>query len=114
MDTQRTQGYPVLIVGAGRGGSALLEMFIADNLVKVVAIADTDAEAPGIKLAKQHGIPTFTNAVKALQACKEFRDCIVYNLSHDDSIAEEAYKVLEINALPAVSRSNCFGRWSPT
>jgi diguanylate cyclase (GGDEF)-like protein/PAS domain S-box-containing protein len=93
MDTQRTQGYPVLIVGAGRGGSALLEMFIADNLVKVVAIADTDAEAPGIKLAKQHGIPTFTNAVKALQACKEFRDCIVYNLSHDDSIAEEAYKV---------------------
>ena len=90
MAVQRIQGYPVLIVGAGRGGTALLEMFVADSLVKVVAIADTDAEAPGIKLAKQHGIPTFTDAVEALQACKKYRDCIVYNLSHDDSIAESA------------------------
>jgi diguanylate cyclase (GGDEF)-like protein/PAS domain S-box-containing protein len=93
MDTQRTQGYPVLIIGAGRGGAALLEMFMTDNLVKVVAIADTDVEAPGIKLARQNGIPTYSDAVKALQACKDYRDCIVYNLSHDDSIADEAYKV---------------------
>ena len=93
MAAQRTHGYPVLIIGAGRGGAALLEMFMADILVKVVAIADTNAEAPGIKLAKQHGIPTYSDAVKALQACREYRDCIVYNLSHDDSIAEEAYKV---------------------
>ena len=93
MPTQRTHGYPVLIIGAGRGGAALLEMFVADILVKVVAIADTNAEAPGIKLAKQHGIPTYSDAVKALHACREYRDCIVYNLSHDDSIAEEAYKV---------------------
>lgn len=93
MAMQRTHGYPVLIVGAGRGGAALLEMFLADEMVKVVAMADTDAGAPGIKLAKQHGIPTYTDAVKALQACKEYRDCIVYNLSHDDSIAEEACKV---------------------
>ena len=93
MATLTTQGYPVLIIGAGRGGTALLEMFVSDTLVKVVAIADSDAEVPGIKLAKQHGIPTFTDAVKALQACKDYRDCIVYNLSHDDSIAEEAYKV---------------------
>jgi len=93
MSTQRTHGYPVLIIGAGRGGAALLEMFLADNLVKVVAIADTDAGAPGSKLAKQHGSTTCSNAVKALHACKEYHDCIVYNLSHDDSIAEEAYKV---------------------
>ena len=93
MVTQRTHGYPVLIIGAGRGGAALLEMFLADNLVEVVAVADMDAEAPGIRLARQHGIPTYSDAVEALQACKEYRDCIVYNLSHDDSIAEEAYKV---------------------
>ena len=93
MATQRTHGYPVLIIGAGRGGAALLEMFMADNLVKVVAIVDTNAEAPGIKLAGQFGIPVYSDAAKALQACKEYDDCIVYNLSHDDSIAEEAYKV---------------------
>lgn len=93
MATQRIPGYPVLIIGAGRGGSALLEMFMEDTLVKVVAIADTNPDAPGIQLAKNYGVPTYTNAVKALEACKDYPDCIVYNLSHDDSIAEEASKV---------------------
>lgn len=93
MAIQRTQGYPVLIIGAGRGGTALLEMFLEDSLVKVVAMADTNPDAPGIQLAKQHGIPTYTVAVEALQTCKDYPDCIVYNLSHDDSVAEEAFKV---------------------
>lgn len=93
MSIQRTQGYPVLIIGAGRGGSALLEMFLEDSLVKVVAIADTNPDAPGMLLAKKHGIPTFTVAAEALQICKDYPDCIVYNLSHDDSIAEEAFRV---------------------
>jgi PAS domain S-box-containing protein len=93
MATQNTQGYPVLIIGAGRGGSALLEMFMEENLAKVVAIVDSNPDAPGIQLAKQHGISTYTDAVKALQACKVYSDCIVYNLSHDDSIAEEAFKI---------------------
>lgn len=93
MAPQRTQGHPVLIVGAGRGGYALLEMFMEDSLVKVIAIADTNPEAPGIQLAKKYGIPTYVDAVKALQACKSYPDCIVYNLSHDDSIATEADQV---------------------
>jgi len=90
MATQRDHGYPVLIIGAGRGGSALLEMFLEDNLVMVVGIADTDPNALGIKLAKRLGIPTYTDAVDAMQACKDHPDCIVYNLSHDDSIADKA------------------------
>lgn len=93
MATQRIQVYPVLIVGAGRGGHALLEMFLEDGLVQVMAIADTNPDAPGIQLAKTFGIPTFTDAVEALQACKDYPDCIVYNLSQDDSIAEEVKKV---------------------
>lgn len=93
MAIQRTSGYPVLIIGAGRGGTALLEMFMADSLVNVVGMADTDAGAPGIRMAKDHGIPTFSDAAKALQACKDYPDCIVYNLSHDDSIADAAFKV---------------------
>lgn len=93
MATKRIQGYPVLIIGAGRGGSALLEMFLEDNLVTVMAIADTSPDAPGLQLAKNHGIPTFTDVVEALQACREHPDCIVYNLTHDDAIAEEVGKV---------------------
>lgn len=93
MATQNRQGHPVLIIGAGRGGYALLEMFMEDNLVNVLAMADLNPDAPGIQLAKKYGIPTYTNAVEALQACRNYPDCIVYNLSHDDSIAEEAGKI---------------------
>jgi diguanylate cyclase (GGDEF)-like protein/PAS domain S-box-containing protein len=93
MTTQKIHGYPVLIIGAGRGGYALLEMFIEDSLVKVVAIADRNPDAPGIKLANDHGIPSYTDPVEAILACEDYPDCIVYNLSHDDSIAEEVEKV---------------------
>ncbi|OGS99495.1 MAG: hypothetical protein A3F73_04750 [Gallionellales bacterium RIFCSPLOWO2_12_FULL_59_22] len=93
MATQNRQGHPALIIGAGRGGCALLEMFMEDSLVNVVAIADTNSAAPGILLAEKHGIPTYTDAVQALQACKSYPDCIVYNLSHDDSIGEKAGKI---------------------
>jgi diguanylate cyclase (GGDEF)-like protein/PAS domain S-box-containing protein len=93
MASQRSPGYPVLIIGAGRGGSALLEMFMEDNLVQVVAIADTNPDAPGIQLAKRLGIQTYTDPVEALQAGKAHPDCIVYNLSHDDTIADKANSI---------------------
>jgi diguanylate cyclase (GGDEF)-like protein/PAS domain S-box-containing protein len=93
MATSKVRGYPVLIIGAGRGGAALLEMFMEDSLVKVIAIADKDPESPGIKLAKEHKIPTFTDPLKALKACKDHTDCLVYNLTHDDTITDEVRKV---------------------
>ena len=91
--SNRAQGYPVLIIGGGRGGHALLEMFMEDKLVNVVAIADLNSAAPGIQLARQLGIPTYTDAVKAMQACKSYPDCIVYNLSHDNMIASQANQI---------------------
>lgn len=93
MATQRTQGHPALIIGAGKGGTALLEMFMEDSLVTVVAIADVNPDAPGLNLAKRLGIPTYTDAFKALRACKEYPDCIVYNLSHDDSITDAVFDI---------------------
>jgi len=97
MASQRIQGYPILIIGAGRGGSALLEMFMEDRLVEVIAIVDTNPAAPGIKLAKSYGIPTYTDAGEALRACKDYPDCIVYNLSHDETITAEVGKVFGDN-----------------
>ncbi len=93
MATPIIREYPVLIIGAGRGGTALLEMFLEDNLVKVIAVADKNALAPGILLAREHGIATYDDPVEALQACREHSNCLIYNLSHDDSIADEAQKI---------------------
>lgn len=90
----KIHGHPILILGAGRGGTALLEMFVEDELVEVVGIADSNLESPGIKLAQKHGIPCYANALEALQASKDYADCIIYNLTHDDSIAQEAVAIL--------------------
>ena len=97
MPIHRVSGHPVLIIGAGRGGSALLEMFVEDDMVTVVAVADTDADAPGIQLARRLDIPTYSDAAEAIQACKDYPDCIVYNLSHDDTIADKVRGVFGDN-----------------
>ncbi len=64
-----------------------------DELIQVIAIADPNLEAPGIKLAESHGIPVYADAGEAMRACKEYPDCIIYNLTHDDAIAAEVQKV---------------------
>jgi len=46
----------VAIVGAGKGGSYLLEVFHINGEVKVVGITDKDNKAPGLNLAKEWGI----------------------------------------------------------
>lgn len=47
----------VLIVGAGTGGSIILELLQNLDFMKVTAIIDTDEKAPGIQQAKKYGIP---------------------------------------------------------
>ncbi len=47
----------VAIIGAGRGGKALMEIFANDPLVDIVAVAEIDDLAPGIALAKRLKIP---------------------------------------------------------
>lgn len=89
MAKRKIHGHPVLILGAGRGGYALLEMFMEDELVEVVAIADPNADASGMKLAESHGIPAYTDVREALRMCKEYPDCIVYNLTHADDVVAD-------------------------
>ena len=47
----------VAIIGAGRGGTALMEIFANDPLVQIVGVAELDQKAPGVGLAKQLNIP---------------------------------------------------------
>lgn len=47
----------VAIIGAGRGGTALMEIFANDPLVQIVGVAEIDAQAPGLALAKRLRIP---------------------------------------------------------
>jgi len=48
----------IAIVGAGKGGTSLLEILSEDPTIKVTGIADRKKTAPGIRLANALGIPT--------------------------------------------------------
>jgi len=51
----------VLIVGAGKGGTALLKMFKETKVLEVVAVADINENAPGLRLAQEMNINTGTD-----------------------------------------------------
>ncbi|MFO0731492.1 MAG: histidine kinase, partial [Nitrospiraceae bacterium] len=61
----RGKGLPgttkVAIIGAGRGGTALMEIFATDPLVRIVGVAEINPNAPGLGLAKRLKIPVTRN-----------------------------------------------------
>ena len=57
----------VAVIGAGRGGSALLELLCNDPLVKIVGVADKNQSAPGIKLARRLKVPVTNDYRKLLK-----------------------------------------------
>lgn len=77
----------VLIVGAGRRGSTLLELFLEKSLFKIVCIVDHNKEAIGLKVARDHAIPIYHDVVQALDKCQPD---IVLNLTHNESVTEMA------------------------
>jgi len=80
-----------VILGAGRGGSAILEMFLDENLVDVVAIADTDPNAPGLALARAHGLNVYDNVEQAL---RESAPCVAFNMTGNEMLESVASEVL--------------------
>ncbi|SET59990.1 PAS domain S-box-containing protein [Salinibacillus kushneri] len=51
----------VLIVGAGKGGSAILKILADSDVLKVAGIVDIHLDAPGLQLAKNYNIATGTD-----------------------------------------------------
>lgn len=51
----------ILIVGAGKKGSLLVNVFHKSRTVDISGVVDVYADAPGIRLAKELGIPTGTD-----------------------------------------------------
>lgn len=60
----------VAIIGGGRGGTSLIEIFYNDPLVRIVGVADIDKNAPGIRLARKLKIPVTLDYQKLLKSKK--------------------------------------------
>ena len=80
-------GQSVLILGAGPGGTALLELFLEEVLINVIGVVDDDPNALGISLAKEKGIPVFHDIEEALE---KSGSCMVFNLTKDETLSEVA------------------------
>ena len=85
---QSTGATNVAIIGAGRGGTALMEIFANDPLVQIVGVAEINQDAPGLRLAKELKIPT-TRDYRRLLAMERV-DLII-----DVSGEEEVWKFLQ-------------------
>ncbi|MDX8409148.1 MAG: GGDEF domain-containing protein [Mariprofundales bacterium] len=88
LSNERSQ---VVLVGANAGGCAMLDLLLDEPLVKVVAVVDRDAAAPGMLRAQAHHIAVYTDIATALQ---KYEDCIVFNLTGNDAAVEQASTML--------------------
>lgn len=63
MDKESEQPLKIVIIGAGKGGTALVDLLARErDCVEVVGVVDTNPRAPGLRLAGRLGIPTSLNA----------------------------------------------------
>ncbi|MBL4775207.1 MAG: GGDEF domain-containing protein [Mariprofundus sp.] len=61
----------------------MLEMFLDEDLVDVVAVADTDPNAPGLALAREHGVKIYHNVEQAL---RESSPCVAFNMTGNEML----------------------------
>jgi len=67
MDKESDQPLKIIILGAGKGGTALIDLLARErDCVEVVGVADTNPRAPGLCLARKLNIPTASSAAELI------------------------------------------------
>lgn len=87
----REDPHRVVILGAGFGGQAILEMMLEEELVTVVAVVDVDSSAPGMALAREHEIPVYANLEEAI---KDSVPCVAFNMTGNEMVEAVASEIL--------------------
>jgi len=80
----------VLLVGAGLGGSALLEVLQQGSWVEVVGVVDANPQAPGMQLARELGIAVFHDVEEGIRSSMP---CLVFNLTGDEHIEQRIAEI---------------------
>ncbi len=86
----------VVILGAGRGGTAMLETLLEEDLVEVIGIVDLETNTSGFKIAKERGIATYTDVEEAIVASAP---CVVFNLTGNEMVEEVAANILGVGGV---------------
>lgn len=81
----------IAVIGAGRGGSALLSVLLKEPNITVVGVADINPDAPGFKIASQFNIPTATDFKEILKKNPD----IAINVTGDDAITAKISRYMK-------------------
>lgn len=71
----------IALIGAGRTGTVFLKEILQYDYVKVVGVADLDERAPGLALAREHGLFTSPDPMELIGFGEEID--ILVDLSGD-------------------------------
>ncbi len=96
MGTMREDPHRAVVLGAGRGGTSILEMLLDEDLVEVVGVVDVNPDAEGIALAKAHRIPVFSSVDEALHACAP---CVAFNMTGNEMLEAVASEILGVGGV---------------
>ncbi len=75
--------FKLAIIGAGKGGMAMLQVLQDDSNIEVVAISDSRADAPALQLARSQSIPVCA-CIEDLPACD-----MAINVTGSASVSEQ-------------------------
>jgi len=89
------------IIGAGKGGTSLIEILHKDPLVKIVGIADPYAKAPGLDLARRHKILAVTDYHELLQGDVDLVIDVTGNNAVREALEKESEGIEVIGGLAA-------------
>jgi len=89
------------IIGAGKGGTSLIEILHKDPLVKIVGIADPYAKAPGLDLARRHKIIAVTDYHELLQGDVDLVIDVTGNNAVREALEKECEGIEVIGGLAA-------------
>jgi len=79
----------LILIGAGSGGRALVELFRKDPSVEIVGVADRNESAPGLVLARELGLPVTTNYKEFLSRGAN----LIIDVTGDPSVGREIDKL---------------------
>ena len=63
--------FRIAVIGAGETGTPLLTQLLDAPFVKLLGVADLDAEAPGMRLARARGVTTTTDFMELARLGEE-------------------------------------------
>ncbi|MEM8890426.1 MAG: sigma 54-interacting transcriptional regulator, partial [Bacteroidota bacterium] len=86
----------VIIIGAGKGGTALLELFHEDPSIEVLGMVDRDTKAQGMLRAQEMGYPA-ARELSVFLYDPQFEPNMIVNASGSQELWEDLEKIDDPN-----------------